>query len=117
MNKIEHEQLLKDLEVYPTYGDMIYAILKMDEERKFLCIGAVAYSTMTKQKDKEQMMLFIKLIHKDLNIFKDKKERMNYYKMVYDKTFIVKEADDDTFDIGVDHDNIHTFLVDRLDLK
>ena len=117
MTKIEHEQLIKDLEAYPTYGDMIDAILKMDEERKFLCIGAVAYSTMKEEIDKKQMMLFIQVIHKDLNLFKNVKQRYKQYKIVYDRVFTVISADDETFDIGVDHDKIHEFLVDRLDLK
>ena len=117
MTKIEHEQLIKDLEAYPTYGDMIDAILQMDEERKFLCIGAVAYSTMTEEIDKEQIKLFIKIVAQDIDFLKSKKKKLQLYKAVYDKTFTVISADDDTFDIGVDHDKIHEFLVDRLDLK
>ena len=117
MTKIEHEQLLKDLEAYENYGVMIDAVLKMDEEKKFLCVGAVAYSTMTEQKDKDQMMLFIKIVSQDIDFLKSKKKKLQLYKAIYDQTFTVKEADNESFDIGVDHDKIHNFLVDRLDLN
>ena len=117
MTEQQHNALIKQLEDYETYGEMIDAVLKMDDERKLFCIAAVAYSTMQEEKDKQQMMLFIKVISHDLSIFKNKKQKMRWYKTIYDKTFIVKEADNETFDVGVNHDCIHNFLVDRLDLK
>ena len=118
MTKIEQDQLLKQLEDYPTYGEMIDAILKMDEERKFVCMASVAYATMREEKDKKQMQLFLNVVYNDLNDYgKLKKEKTQLYKAVYDSTFTVEEAGNDTFNIGVNHDKIHEFLVDRLDLK
>ena len=117
MNKIEHDALIKQLKDYENYGDMIDAILKMDDEKKLLCMASVAYSAMQEQKDKDQMMLFIKVVTQDIDAFKSKKKKLQWYKAIYDKTFVVKEAENNSFDIGVNHDKIHNFLVDRLDLN
>jgi hypothetical protein len=118
MTNKEQQQLLKDLAAYPTYGEMIDAILKMDAERKFVCMAAVAYSTMTEEKDQKQMQLFLNTVYSDFNKYNNlKKEKMEFYKLIYDKTFTVEDAGDDTYNIGVSHETIHNFLVDRLDLR
>jgi hypothetical protein len=117
MTKAQHDALIKQLEDYKTYGDMMEAILKMDDDKKLFCVAGTAYSIMTEEKQKEQMKLFISIISHDLSIFKNKKEKMQWYKAVYHRIFTVKEVDDDTYDIGVDHDSIHNFIVDRLDLN
>lgn len=117
MTAAEQKELLKELAEYPTYGEMIDAILKMDEERKFVCMASVAHTTMTEEKDRNQMQLFLNLVYQDLKVYKNVKDKMKWYKAIYDKTFTIREADNDTYDIGVDHDVIHEFLIDRLDLK
>lgn len=117
MTKKEHNQLMEQLESYDNMGEMIDAILQMDNEKKFVGIAATAYAVMEEEKDKEQMRLFINVVDHDLKLFKNKKQRDGYYKMVYDKVFDVKEADNNSYDVGVDHDKIHKFLVDRLDLQ
>jgi len=117
MNKKEHNQLMKQLESYESMGELIDAILQMDDEKKFVGIAATAFTAMEEDKDKEQMRLFINVIDHDLKVFKTKEERNTYYKIVYDKVFEVREAENNSFDIGVDHDQIHQFLVDRLDLN
>ena len=118
MTNKEQQELLKELAEYPTYGEMIDAILKMDAERKFVCMAAVAYSTMTEEKDQKQMQLFLNTVYSDFNKYNTlKKKKMELYKAIYDATFLVEELDDDTYNIGVSHETIHNFLVERLDLK
>ena len=114
----QHNALIKQLEDYDNYGDMIEAILKMDDESKLFCIAASAYSIMQEDKSKEQMKLFMNIISHDLNVYKSKKEKMQWYKAIYNRIFTVEEVvEDESYNIGVDHDKIHNFLVDRLDLK
>jgi hypothetical protein len=108
---------MKQLESYESMGELIDALLQMDDEKKFVGIAATAYAVMEEEKHKEQMKLFISIVDHDLKVFTNNKERNTYYKMVYDKVFDVKEAENDSFDIGVDHDKIHEFIVDRLGLQ
>lgn len=115
MKDKDYDKLITKLETFKDTYSMISYMLTLDYEKKVHSIIAVVGS-MADEKQLKQLKIFFNTLRKDMEVYKTKRERELMYTNVYNSIFDVVDKGDGTFDIGVDHDKIHAFLVDRYDL-
>ena len=115
MQPKQFADLLDQIGQYENNHEMVTKVLKMRPEKKFFCLCAMTYLLTDDNTPQRQMMLFAKVVAHDLADFKGK-EKNDLYNTIINGTFKVIDRTD-SYDIGCNHDSIHEFLVDRLQLN
>jgi hypothetical protein len=107
--------LLNNIGGYTNHYNMIKDILNMNVEDKFVCISMVVYLLVEEEIKKKQVMTYVKIVINDLSVLSIKEREDIYINMIEDTYHLIDRKD--SYDIGCNHDKIHEFLVDRLDLN
>lgn len=115
MKDNQFNKLITKLESFTETYDMIRYILTLDYEKKVHSLLAVV-GAMADEKQLQQLKIFATTIKKDMEVYTIKKEKELIYFNIYNSVFDVIDKGDGTFDIGIEHDKIHKFIVDRFDL-
>jgi hypothetical protein len=114
MRNEKFSDIINHLASYTSSYEMVTDVLKMNGRNQFISLCAIANQLCDDETSSNQIMLYAKIVERDLSVFEEDEEDQMYMAVI-DGTFDIIDKHD-SYDIGCDHDKIHEFIVDRLDL-